>query len=199
MSGSRTEANHFSPTGVPLHQQLSSHSSRRARTPDPEVITDCAKRPEEALGVLGRFEPAHQSLTLARRLVRILSSVVQAFVPSVIHIRQHAPQGGSVARELVGDHHPRLAARRLNHSAKECLGGVLITSLLDQDVEHNDVLVGGTAQPVALALDLQLHFVQMPCVTRMSASPSQSGGVGQAKLRAPGADGFVRHSHTAFC
>src|SRR5437868_2290436 len=104
----------------------------------------------------------------------ILSSGIQALVPSVIHVRQHPSQSGCVACKLVGDHHPRLAARRLNHSAKERLGGMLIASLLDQDVQKHAMLIDGTPQPMTLASNLELHFVQMPFIARMSASPTQS-------------------------
>jgi hypothetical protein len=43
---------------------------------------------------------------------------------------------------------------------------MLIAPLLHQNVEDNAVLVDCTPQPVALALDLQMHLVQMPFVTR---------------------------------
>jgi hypothetical protein len=55
-SGGIAEADHLSPVGATLHKQLSSHSRRGAIAPDPEVITDGAKRTQESLGVLGRFE-----------------------------------------------------------------------------------------------------------------------------------------------
>jgi hypothetical protein len=43
------------------------------------------------------LEPSHESFTLASRLMGILGSVVEAFVPTMVDVRQHAPQGGRVA------------------------------------------------------------------------------------------------------
>jgi len=50
---------------------------------------------------------------------------------------------------------------------QEALGCRSIAPLLDEDVEHDAVLVDGSPESVAFAADLQLHVVQMPLVRRV--------------------------------
>jgi hypothetical protein len=63
-----------------------------------EVITDGTEDRQEGLNVLSRLEALHQSLSLANGKMRILSSVVQAFMPTVIDVRQDSPDGRWVTR-----------------------------------------------------------------------------------------------------
>src|SRR5215210_7676018 len=46
-----------------------------------EQVADLVVSGEEALGLAGRLEPLHLPLPSPRRLVRILGSVIQSFVP----------------------------------------------------------------------------------------------------------------------
>jgi hypothetical protein len=69
ISGRHAEANHLSPSAVAFHQKLTSNIGRCAVPSNSEVVAYHAERSQELLGVLGRLEPAHQPLTLARRLV----------------------------------------------------------------------------------------------------------------------------------
>ena len=117
----------------------------------------------------------------------------------MVDIRQHTPQGWPIAGELVGDDYTRLASGRCENAPQECLGSQLITSLLHQDVEDNAVLVDGTPEPVSLALDFELHFIEMPLVTRLSTSASQSRGVGRPELRTPGTDRLAGNDDSPFC
>src|SRR5689334_22682855 len=55
--------------------------------------------------------------------------------------------------------------------------GMLITPLLYQAVEDNAIFVDGTPQPVTLALDLELHLVEMPFVARSCTSATPPGRV----------------------
>src|SRR5712692_4375874 len=107
-------------------------------------------------------------------LVGVLRSVVETLVPSMLGAGQHSPQRRRITCELIGDHHSRLGPGRHQYPPQERFGRVLITPLLHQYVEDDAVLVDGTPQPVALAVDLQLHLVQMPFVTRPCTSSTQS-------------------------
>jgi hypothetical protein len=49
-----------------------------------EVIADGTEDRQEALNVLGRLEALHHPLSLANGKVRILSTIVQTFVATVI-------------------------------------------------------------------------------------------------------------------
>src|SRR4051812_16039504 len=48
-----------------------------------------------------------------------------------------------VAGELIRDHHTRPAGLPLQQLAKQALGGLLVAPALDQDIEHDPVLVDG--------------------------------------------------------
>src|SRR5262249_3610691 len=52
-------------------------------------------------------------------------------------------------------------------------------------------------QPVLLALDLELHLVQVPAVPRPGAPTAESCGVGGTELLAPQPDGLVADLHPA--
>jgi len=113
----------------------------------------------------------------------------------MLRLGQHSPKRRRIARQLVGDHNPRLGPGCGEYTPQEGFGGALITSLLNQDVEDDTVLIDCPPQPVALAFDLQLHLVQVPFVAHLGTSSAQSRGVARAELRALGPDRLVRDSH----
>src|SRR5215469_16220584 len=101
------------------------------------------KTDKKGLHVLDRLEALHHSLSLTNGKVRILSTIVQAFVATVTDVGQDSPEGRWVTRQLVGDHDSRLVANTLDDLAQEPFGSMLIPPRLDQDVEHDAVLVDG--------------------------------------------------------
>ena len=117
----------------------------------------------------------------------------------MLGVRQRPPNGWRIARELVGDHHARLgAALTVKHPMQEALGGYLIASVLDQDVQNDAVLINGSPQPVAFATDPQRHLVQMPLVASSCSSSTQPCGEGGSELGAPLADGLMADLDPAF-
>src|SRR3954451_12428052 len=117
--------------------------------------------------------------------MRILGSVVQAFVAPMLGVRQHAPDGRYVAGEFVGDHDTRLVLATSQHEAQKPFSCYLIAPLLNQNVEHSAVLVDGSPQPVALAANLEQHLVQMPLVAWLRSALAQVGRVTRAERVAP--------------
>ena len=110
----------------------------------------------------------------------------------MLGVRQHPSNGWRVAGKLVGDHHARLgAALSVKHSMQETLGGCLIATLLDQDVQDDAMLIHGSPQPVAFGADLQRHLVQMPLVASAYSSSTQPCSERGAEFGAPLADGLV--------
>src|SRR5690349_18874293 len=92
----------------------------------------------------------------------------------MLAVRQCSTNRGQVAGELIGDHHARLdATLTVKHAMQEALSGDLIAPLLDQDVQHDSVLVNGPPQPVAFAADLQRNFLEMPLVAGSHSSSTQ--------------------------
>ncbi len=60
------------------------------------------------------------------------------------------------------------------------------------------MLVDGPPQPVALALDLQQHLIQVPFITRVCAPAAQSRSTAWAELCAPRTDRLVGDRHSPF-
>ena len=73
--------------------------------------------------------------------MRVLSTVVQAPAGSVPHVGQHFALRYAVAAQAVGDDLPWLVFQAGQQALEKALGSRGIPPLLDQDVEHDTVLV----------------------------------------------------------
>ena len=166
--------------------------------PNPEQVLDDPVNREESLRLTGRLEPAHLSLSLARRLVGDLRSVVRVLRRIMDDRRHCAPPCSAVDPQLVGHQPPRFAALAFQELAEEALCGASIATRLDEDVDHIAALVDGTPEIPPLALDRDEELVQVPRVTQSSFSPLQRAGVIGAKLPAPLSDGLVGDGDSAF-
>src|SRR3954465_2682280 len=72
--------------------------------------------------------------------------------------RHHLVFRGAVARQLVRNHDTRRPRLPLQQLAKQTLGGLLVAPALDQNVEHNPILVDGPPEPMLLSPDHQAHL-----------------------------------------
>ena len=129
-----------------------------------EEIVDLIVGGEEPLRLAGRFELLHLSLSSARRLVRVLGSVIESLVLAMLDARHDLPLCCAVAGELVGDHDARWPHLLLQQFAQQPLGRLLVASALDQNIEHRPGLVHGAPQPVLHTGDLQHDLIEMPFV-----------------------------------
>ena len=124
--------------------------------------------------------------------MRVLGSVVEPLVTTVISAGHGPLDGWHITSQLVGDNDPRLnAILRVEHTVQEALCGVLVTSTLNQDVQHGSVLVDGTPQPVPTLVDRERHFVQVPLVAVARMAPTKLACQQWAELAAPESDGLV--------
>src|SRR3982750_3175699 len=100
----------------------------------------------------------------------------------------HLSLGGALAGQLVRDHHTRGPALLFQQLAEQTLGGPLVAPALDQNVEHNPILVDGPPQPVLLAADHQAHFVEVPFVARawqLAGELGQGGWLPFLRVKVP--------------
>src|SRR3954454_22975032 len=111
--------------------------------------------------------------------------------------RHHLRLRGAVARQLVRDHDTRRPRLPLQQLAKQTLGGPLVAPALDQDVEHDPILVDSPPEPVLRSPDHQAHFVQVPLVARAWQLAADLVGEGLAELARPLAHGFMAHVEAA--
>jgi hypothetical protein len=150
-----------------------------------EEVVDPVMRREKPLCLAGGFEPLHLPLASSRRLVRILGSVVEPFVPAVLDPRHRFSLRRGIARQLVGDQHPRRLALLPQQLAQQALGGLLITSALHQHVEHETVLIDRPPQSVLLAGDGDHHLIVVSRVAGARQPPTDLVGERLAELERP--------------
>ena len=100
------------------------------------------------------WEPA---FTLARRLMRVLRTIIQPFVLSVLDAHQDLSLRGTIAGKFVGDDDPWHVLAAFEQFAEElCLGGArcsFIAPALDEDIQHVPVLVNSAPEVGRFALD----------------------------------------------
>src|SRR4051794_7568094 len=103
----------------------------------------------------------------------------------------HLTLGGAVARQLVRDHDTRRPHLPLQQLAEQAFGGPLVPPLLDEDVEHDAVLVDRPPEPMLLAADHQAHFVEVPFVSHTGQPAPDLVGKALAELARPLAHGLM--------
>src|SRR5918911_1500001 len=129
--------------------------------------------------------------------MRILGPVVQIPMLPVLDPGHQLPLGRAVTRQLVRDQNARRPHLLLQQLAKQAPGGPLVSPTLDQDVEHDPMLVDGPPQPVLLAADPQTHFVQVPLVSRTGQPTPDLVGEVLAELARPLAHGLMADEDAA--
>src|SRR3954453_5574114 len=79
-------------------------------------------------------------------------------MPPMLDRRHHLTLRGAVARQLVRDHDTRHAGLALQQLAEQAFGGRLVPPLLDENVEHDPILVDGSPEPMLRSPDHQAHL-----------------------------------------
>src|SRR5215207_4171833 len=124
-------------------------------------------------------------------------SPYKPFVPPMRDREHHLTLCGAVARQLVRDHDARHAGLALEQLAKQAFGGLLVAPALDENVEHDPILVDRPPQPVLLSPDHQAHFVEVPFVARAWQPAPDLVGEVLPELAPPLAHGFMAHVDAA--
>ena len=110
---------------------------------------------------------------------------------TVLDTTHDFPLGSGVAGQLVGVDHSRDILQPFEQLSEELLGRMFAASALDQDIQNIAVLIDSSPEVVRLAVDLEVHFIQVPLVSRFWATMFQLIGVRLAKFQTPLSDGFV--------
>lgn len=123
--------------------------------------------------------------------------VVQTLVRPMITIRHEVADRPDLTAQLVGDHDPR-RAKPVDQPLQEPAGGLCITLLLHENVEHIPIRVDCPPKPELHAIDRNNDFIQVPFVT--GARPVALDAIGEmaAKPVHPVPDGFPADHHAAF-
>ena len=159
----------------------------------PKVRSNDSVNLDIALGVLAGFEPPHSPLALTCRLMRVLRAVVQMPVLPVRNARHHHSPGHTVTAELVSNNDSRFTPGCPQQPAEEANGGKPIPPGLDQNIEHNTVLIDSSPQIMRDTIDLEEDFIQMPFIAGPGTPSPQAFRELAAKFVAPAPDGFAAH------
>ena len=104
---------------------------------------------------------------------------------AVLHTRHHSLLRGGIAGQLVRDHHARCPALTLQQFAQQALGRLRVAPALNQDVEHDSMLVHGTPEPMLFTSDADHNVIEMPFVARSRTTPADLVGKILAELHRP--------------
>src|SRR6266851_6441821 len=85
--------------------------------------------------------------------MRVLSTIVQISTLSVLHVGKDLAFRSAVASQLVRHNHPRHILQTLQQPLEEALGSFGVTPFLNEDIEHNAVLIHGAPKIVLHPLD----------------------------------------------
>src|SRR5215210_1410631 len=129
--------------------------------------------------------------------MRVLGPVVETLMLAMLDRGHHLALGRAVARQLVRDHDTRDPALLFQQLAQQALGGPLVPPLLDENVEHNPILVDRPPEPVLLAADHQAHLIEVPFIARTGQPTPDLVGEALAELARPLPDGLMAHVNTA--
>src|SRR5262249_60751000 len=129
--------------------------------------------------------------------MRVLTAVVEIAALAMLHPWQYLSLRRTVALQLVRNDDPRHVLQSLQQLAEKLLRCLLVTSALYQDIEHVIVLIHGAPQIMALTMNRQEDFIEVPLITWLGASTLQLIGIVLPKLQTPLADGLVRHLDAA--
>src|SRR5205823_4409664 len=122
--------------------------------------------------------------------MRVLCSIVEVRVLAVLHARQDLTFRRSIPFQLIGDNHTRNVLQSFEKLAEKSLRRFLVASALHEDVESIAVLVHCPPKILRFPVDLQVHFIQVPCVSTTRTATTQFIGRRLPKFQTPLSHGF---------
>ena len=130
-----------------------------------EMTVDECVRGEKVVGLLRRFELLHLALAAACRTMRVLRAIVKISALSMFGLWKQLALSHAVALQLIGHDHARHILKAFQQPSEEMLCCFGIPTWLNEDVEHNALLIHGAPQIVLHSLDSDEDFVEVPFVS----------------------------------
>src|SRR5690606_34229224 len=84
-----------------------------------------------------------------------------------------------------GDHNPRCAALSRKKLAHETFGRLGIAAFLDQNLQHEAILINRSPKNVMLTFDRNNNLIQMPLVTKAWCPATDITGIGPSEFLGP--------------
>jgi hypothetical protein len=129
--------------------------------------------------------------------MRILSPVVEIAALPVLDIRQKRALGHTVAFQFIGYDHARHILQALQQSFEEALGRFAITPSLNQDVEHDAILIHRTPQIMKSALNADKNLVAVTLVARPGTPTTKTLRETLAEFLTPTMNRLVGDEHAS--
>jgi hypothetical protein len=163
-----------------------------------EVAMDKRMRGKKALSQLPRFESLHLAFSTSCRTMRVLRAIVQIAALSMLNLRKELPARHTVASQLIGHDHAWLILEDFQQPSKKAFGRIGIPPWLNENVEHDAVLVHGAPEIVLHSLDPDEHLIHVPLVPRSWPAAAQAICECLAKLLAPPTNRLIRDDNATF-
>src|SRR5271166_4126126 len=104
----------------------------------------------------------------------------------------------AVASQFVGHDHSRHILQTFQQAPEESLGGRGIAAFLNEDVQHNAILIHGAPQITLHALDPDEHLVHVPLVAGSRPSAADAISKALAGFRTPAPNGLIGDDDATF-
>jgi hypothetical protein len=160
-----------------------------------EVLGNRSIRGQKSLGMPRRLKPLHAAFPLPRRPMRVLASIIEVTTLAMLYPWENLTFGRTVALQLVRNDDPWHVLYALQQLAEKLLRRLFVASALHQDIEHVVILIHRAPQVMALTVDGQKDFIQVPFIPGLRATPTQAIGIILPKLATPLTDGFMGRSY----
>src|SRR5580704_4042982 len=116
----------------------------------------------------------------------------------MLNLRKQLAPRHAVALKFIGHDHARHVIKALQQPSEKPFGRRAVSPWLNEDVEHDAVLIHGTPQIMLHAPDPDEHLIHVPLVARSWPAASQAVCEGLAKLLAPPTNRLIRDDNAAF-
>lgn len=117
--------------------------------------------------------------------MRVLSSIVQSLVRSMLHARHHLSLRRFVALQLIRHNHPWHEALFFQEFTEKSLGCIGIPPPLEQHIQYIPLCVHCPPQVVLLPLDRDHRFIKMPFVRNVRTLAAKLMGILLPELLTP--------------
>lgn len=115
----------------------------------------------------------------------------------MLDIRQYGALRDAIAFQFIRYDHARHILQALQQSFEEAFGRFAITPSLNEDVEHDAMLIYRTPQIMKFAMNADEDLIEVPLVARSRTSPTQTLRETFTEFLTPSADRLLRHDHAS--
>ena len=123
--------------------------------------------------------------------MRVLGPIIQVAALPMLNVGKQLAMSDAIAAQLVGHDDARLILQTLQQSLEKALCGIGVTAWLNQDVEHNPILVDSAPEVVLNTRDPDENVIHVPFVAWPRPSATHAIGERRGKLPAPAPDRLV--------